>query len=162
MCFKFDISVAPILLILLSASSSLHAVEPKMCDLMTPQQAATIAGGPVDAGAEQNLMKGASMCLFSAVGPGDQTVSVGVMGKDSFFGASAAAAFKAATAPKRGDTAESIPGLGEAAVLVTSGTDNSLSILYHDRIVNVDATGSKNRSLRAALIDAAKTVLSKL
>ena len=161
MCFKSDISVAPLLLILLSASS-LHAVEPKMCDLMTRQQAAAIAGGPVDAGAEQSLMKGAAMCLFSAVGSGDQTVSVGVMSKDSFYGASAAAAFKAATAPKRGDTNESIPGLGEAAVLVTSGGDSSLSILYHDRIVNVDATGSKNRSLRAALIDAAKTVLGKL
>jgi hypothetical protein len=133
-----------------------------MCDLMTRQQAAAIAGAPVDAGAEQNLAKGASMCLFSATGSGGREVSVGVMGKDSFHGSSAAVAFKAGTREGIGDKAESIPGLGEAAVLVTSAGDNSLSVLYHDRIINVDATGSQTPSLRAALIAAAKMVIDKL
>jgi hypothetical protein len=163
MYFKSPVSAAPVLLILLTASLPLHAADPKICDLITRQQASAIAGDPVDAGAEQNLMKGASMCLFSATGSGGQTVSVGVMSKDAFYGGSAAAMFRIATTAKTGDTAESIPGLGEAAVLVTSGTDDdSLNILYHDRIINVDATGSKNHSLRASLIDAAKTILGKL
>ena len=162
MCSRFDVSIAPVLLILFGTSFAADAAEPKMCDLMTRQQAGTLAGVPVEAGAEQSLTKGASMCLFSASGTGDQTVSVGVMGKDAFYGASAATAFKAATAAKQGDTAESIPGLGEAAVLVHSANDSSLSVLYHDRIVNVDATGSKNPGLRAALIATAKMVLARL
>jgi hypothetical protein len=159
--FKSDISVAPVLLII-SASFAAHAAEPKVCDLMTRAQATAIAGAPVDAGAEQNLTKGASMCLFSATGTGGQTVSVGVMGKDAFQGASAAVAFKTATRAGIGDKAESISGLGEVAVLVTSAGDSSLSVLYHDRIINVDATGSQTPGLRAALIAAAKIAIGKL
>jgi len=162
MRLKSDVSVVPTLLTLLGASFAVRAAEPKMCDLMTRQEATAIAGGPVGAGVEQNLTAGASMCLFSASGSGGQTVSVGVMGKDAFYGASAATIFKISTAAKQGDVAESIPGLGESAVLVTSASDRSLSVLYHERIVNVDATGSKNPGVKAALINAAKVVLGKI
>lgn len=162
MFLKSNILAAPVLLTLVTSCFVARAAEPKTCDLMTRQQAAAIAGVAVEAGAEQHVMEGASMCMFSASGPTGQTVSLGVMGKDAFFGATAAAAFKIATTPKRGDTAESIPGLGEAAVLVTSSTESTLNVLFHDRIINVDATGSKNAGLKAALIGAAKTALGKM
>jgi len=54
MCSKSDVSIASVLLILVSASFAAHAAEPKMCDLMTRQQAGTLAGAPVGAGAEQS------------------------------------------------------------------------------------------------------------
>jgi hypothetical protein len=162
MSFKSNIPAIPVLLILLSAHFSAHAAEPKICDLMTRQQATALAGAPVNAGQEQSITKGPSMCLYTASGSGGQTVSVGVMGKESFHGASAAVAFKAATSAGNGDKVESIPGLGETAVLVLSADDNALNVLYHDRIINVDATGSKIPGLRAALIAAAKLVLEKL
>lgn len=84
------VSSLPFPLILLSASFAAHAA---------------IAGGPVGEGAEQNISEGASMCLLSAdVTAGGQTVSIGVMGKDSFYGAPAATIFKITTGAKQGET----------------------------------------------------------
>ena len=54
MRLKSDVSVVPTLLTLLGASFAVRAAEPKMCDLMTRQQAGTLAGAPVGAGAEQS------------------------------------------------------------------------------------------------------------
>jgi hypothetical protein len=144
------------------ASSAALAAPLKACDLISQQTAATISGVPMKPGAEQNL-NGSPGCVFDDLGS-LQTVSLGIGDPKSLGASNAAEAFKLLAQPSSdaSETITSIAGLGEANFYRTSEQESSITILYHDKIVVVDAAGSHNPALKTALVQTARLILLKL
>ena len=153
------LSLAAVVSMLLATASSGFALPSTVCDLMTQQQAATVFGSAVAPGRVEMGTASLSGCRFDT--PKGDFAEIGVMDAKA-WGMPAAALFKTLAEPSPGHTVESIAGLGESAILVKGPTDSTLSVLYHDKILLVSATGSKNPGLRAALIDAARQALGKI
>jgi len=157
---KSSLYLAAVSLVLLAASSAAIAAPLRVCDLMTQQTAAGIFGGPVAPGRIEMSSPGVADCRFDSKGGGSS--EIGVM-DTKLTGMPVAAMYKVlATNPDPGHSLESISGLGEAAVLNKGPDDMTLSVLFHDKILIVSATGSKNPGVKAALIAAARQALPSI
>jgi hypothetical protein len=128
------------------------------CSLVTQQKAAAIFGAPVQAGVEHDQTAFSTECIFAGTGQ----FSIGVLDLKAM--GIPPATYGSMFEPKQGYTNTPVAGLGQQAVFSTiaAPADSMLSILSGSKILVLDATGSKNPNIRAALIDAAKQLLGKL
>jgi len=154
-------SFAAVLLMLLTAAAAV-AAPAKVCDLMTQQTAAAVFGAPVAPGRVEMGTPTITDCRFDANG-GRDFAEIGVM-ENNAMGLPASAMFKIVTTtkPDPGHTVEAVSGLGEGASFNKGPEDGTLSVLYHDKILLVSATHSRNPGLKAALIQAAKQALPNI
>lgn len=128
---------------------------------MTQQAAAAVFGGPVAPGRVEMGTPGMTDCRFDVNG-GNDFAEIGVMDM-SAEGMPGLAMFQVLTSQKEpGHTIEPVSGLGEAASFNKGPEDGTLSVLYHNKILLVSATHSKNPGLKAALIQAAKQALPNI
>jgi hypothetical protein len=142
--------------ILFTIPSVACAATSKACDLLSPQTAASLAGGPVNAPVEIPGMG----CLYSAK-TGAATVGLSV--NDVQGTGSTNFTRQMQMSVGQGATMEQIPGLGEQSGLVvrTSG-DNSLTVLYHQKTLTLSAQKKMTPELKAAMVEAMKQILTKL
>lgn len=123
-----------------------------LCDLLTPAEASAILG----TAAKPGKLMGPTTCVFAVTSREDMSVSV-----FSGLGNLTASSFEQATAKTANRT--SIAGLGEKAYYqVSDGNHGIIRILTKDAIVTLEARGGKKEGLQAALVGAARKVMSKL
>jgi hypothetical protein len=154
---KFAASAITILFCL--AGSNVSAGPAKACDLINQQAATAIFGAPVAAGVEDMDGPAGNECRFNRPS-GDASVYAGWIDA-SALGPNPAAMLKT-TLQDPGVRAEPVPGLGQAGYYVEKTNENSVSILYHGKVVMVGAVGSTNPGLKAAILAAAKQLMAKL
>jgi len=157
---KFVCLFAAVLFMLLTAVAAVAAPS-KVCDLMTQQTAATVFGAPVAPGRVEMNTPGITDCQFDVHG-GEGFAEIGVMENNS-MGVPSSAMFDVVSKQKDpGHTIEPVSGLGDAASYNKGPDDATLSVLYHNKILIVSATHSKNPGIKAALIQAAKQALPSI
>ena len=139
----------------LLASAFAHAAAPvKACDLINQQVASTLLGMPAQPPVNANIA-----CIFKS---GDAIVNLNIIqGPDG-----APADMMARTWPAilhkdyQTDTLEPIPGLGEQSRFIHSTDKDTLQVLYHNAILSIAVTGSKNPKRKADMIQTAKSALT--
>jgi len=143
------------LIVLSIATCTCHAASPKACDLLSAQAAASLLPGTV--GAPQDF--GGILCVYMAKG-GASAASL------SLTDAPAAASINIYNAVKASygkSATESIPGLGEQNFLfVQPSNKNGLTVLYHQKIVVLNAQVPMTPTVKSALIQTMKQILPRL
>jgi hypothetical protein len=160
MNYRTGLATAAVLLIFLNISSLALANPVKACDLVSQQTATTILGSSAGQGKEVGGGRGLT-CLYDG-SEGEDTVVVSLLGAKDFYGVNAATMFQLATQPKQDVTTELISNLGESAVFMTGQSAGTISVLYHEQIFSIQVSSSKNKDLKAALIQAAKQTLGRI
>jgi hypothetical protein len=139
-------------------AGSALAAPGKACSLMTQQAAAAVYGAPVQAGVEDPHGTATTNCVFNGTGHlSVGTIDLKVMGIPP-------AMYGSMFQPAPGYTNTPISGLGDRAIFSTmpAPADSALWILARDKILVLDAAGSNNPNIKAALIGAAKQIVGKL
>jgi hypothetical protein len=159
MSYRFAAFTFAFLCCIAGSGSNAVAAPAKACDLINQQAATAIFGAPVGAGVEDMDSPSGNECRFNRPS-GNASAYAGWMDA-STFGSDPAAMLKV-TLQQPGAQVVPVPGFGQAGYYVTSGTESSVSILYHGKIVMVGTVGSTNPGLKAAILAAVKQFMAKL
>jgi len=161
MMTRLSLSSLAIAGLLLCAHSAVAAPF-KSCDYMTVQTASQAFGSALQAGKEQSMPMNSQQCVFERAGA-QASLTFGVMDVNAV--AAAMHTTPAAVLPMLQHSegkAETIPSLGEWNSYVFNGlTTYTLTVLYHGKILDLDCTGSQNKNLKDALIQAMRQAMQK-
>jgi len=151
------------LIILAFALTTLPALAapPKACDFITLQQASAVFGRPLHAGKEDTISIIFSQCVFSDDFNGDVQFDIGTVADlATSMGAGPAQILPIVKATSGSEIPNAFPGLGEWNCYDPSNF--TAKVLYHGKLVTLQANNSKNPGLKAALADALRQILPKL
>lgn len=148
---SFIVVVAGCLAVLSNASAAHAAAKP--CDLLSSQDASALLGTPV-----KPLMQMDQYCGYQSISQKENT-NVGL----SLSSAAGATAATLNALVAKGDTTETIAGLGDSNLLITKGRDMyTFAVIYHGQLVSISMAKRPSPALKAALIAEMRGILGKI
>jgi hypothetical protein len=145
---------ASLLALVLAATASSAAQTVKTCQLFTQQDAAALYGSAL-----QPPMDVGTMCMY--VNP-----SVGAVVTITISPATAASGadfVRVKMGVGKGDTTESISGLGDQNLLdIRPNGTNVLTVFYHQKMIVLSVQKHMDTTLKAAMIRAARQIMAKI
>jgi hypothetical protein len=131
-----------------------HAQTPVACDLLSPETAASLLKNPVARNSDFSDV----LCSYAAKPEGAYVV---LTATDSSVTESEDYIRNRGGAG-RGTQTESIPGLGDKNLFIASAHENTLTVFWHHKMVELFVKSDAGPSLKTAMVQAMRAILARL